>query len=310
MKKEIQAPPGYQLGINTGFAVNRYSEPEEWIRIVGDELGLKVVQFTADMLNVDLPGKVIAKQVDRIQKASKRYNVEITSTFTGAFTRVNHLAHPDQEIRGHWIQWFKRFVDLSVDLGCKSMGSHFGIFTNRDNNNPEERAKRRKQNINGWHEIADYAKESGLQFITWEPMSISREQGETLDEAYKLQKDVNIDAPLPFKICLDVDHGDVSSSDPRDTDPYAWLEEFATDSPLIHLKQSHISKSGHWPFIAEHNKIGRINPDKVIKTLVGKNVDEVELLFELSFREREPSDSTVVEVLKESVDFWRSSVKN
>ena len=106
------APDGYRLGINTGFAVNRYSEPEEWIRIVGDELGLNIVQFTADMLNVDLPMDIVSKQVNRIQKACQLYNVEITSTFTGAFTRVNHLAHPDPDIRRHWVDGFKGFVDL------------------------------------------------------------------------------------------------------------------------------------------------------------------------------------------------------
>jgi D-erythrulose 1-phosphate 3-epimerase len=306
----INAPKGYRLGINTGFAVNRYAEPEEWIRIVGEELELKVVQFTADMLNVDLPANVIANQVDRIQKACELYDIEISSTFTGAFTRVNHLAHPDQEIRQHWINWFKRFVDLSADLGCESMGSHFGIFTHRDNNNPKERDKRRQQNIEGWHEIAFYAKEKGLKFLSWEPMSISREQGEIISEAHKLQNDVNTNSPLPFKICLDVDHGDISSSNPRDTDPYSWLQEFAIDSPLIHLKQSHVNKSGHWPFTAEHNEVGRIQPEKVIKTLMDKSIENVDLILELSFREREPSDSSVIDVLKESVNFWRSSIKN
>ena len=101
----IIAPDGYRLGINTGFAVNRYSEPEEWIRIVGEDLGLKVVQFTADMLNVDLSNKIIYKQVDRIQKACQLYDVKISSTFTGAFTRVNHLAHPDKDTRKHWVNW-------------------------------------------------------------------------------------------------------------------------------------------------------------------------------------------------------------
>ena len=309
-KVNINIPEGYRLGINTGFAVNRYAEPEEWIRIVGEELELKVVQFTADMLNVDLPASVIANQVNRIQKLCEVYDIEISSTFTGAFTRVNHLAHPDQEIRKHWINWFKRFVDLSVDLGCVSMGSHFGIFTHRDNHNPIERKRRRQQNIDGWHEIAFYAKEKGLKFLTWEPMSISREQGEIISEARRLQYDVNVNSPLPFKICLDVDHGDLSSMDPRDTDPYSWLQEFAIDSPLIHLKQSHVNKSGHWPFIAEHNNVGRIQPEKVINTLINQNIDNVDFILELSFREREPTDSNVVEVLKESVSFWRSSVKN
>mgnify|MGYP000238056577 CR=1 FL=1 len=306
----IKAPEGFRLGINTGFAVNRYSEPEEWVRIVGDELGLGIVQFTADMLNVDLPASILVNQIDRIQRACQTYNVAISSTFTGGFTRVNHLAHPDPEVRAHWVRWFKRFVDLSVDLGCQSMGSHFGIFTHFDNNDSQRRKVRRQQNIDGWHEIALYAKEKGLHFLTWEPMSISREQGETLEEARKLQNDVNIGAPLPFKICLDVDHGDVSSLNPNDTDPYVWLEEFGADAPLIHLKQSQISKSGHWPFVAEHNEKGRIFPEKVVNVLVDNHVEQVDLLLELSFREREPSDSTVVEVLKESVDFWRSAVNN
>jgi D-erythrulose 1-phosphate 3-epimerase len=304
------APSGYRLGINTGFAVNRYSEPEEWVRIVGDELGLNMVQFTADMLNVDLPSSIVCKQVNRIQKACELYNVEISSTFTGAFTRVNHLAHPDPDVRKHWIGWFKRFVDLSVDLGSKSMGSHFGIFTHLDNNNLEYRSIRRQQNIDGWHEVANYAKNKGLDYISWEPMSISREQGETIPEARKLHTDVNVDSPLPFKMCLDVDHGDLSSLDPRNTDPYEWLDEFASESPLIHLKQTNINKPGHWPFVEEYNKVGRIQPHEFINKLSDKGVHKVDLILEPGFKEREPSDSTVVAVLKESVEFWRQSVKS
>jgi D-erythrulose 1-phosphate 3-epimerase len=301
---------GYRLGINTGFAVNRYVEPEEWIRIVGEELEVKIVQFTADMLNVDLPDHILHKQTERIRMACDKYGVEVNSTFTGAFTRVNHLAHPDKDVREHWVSWFKRFVDLSVDLGCDSMGSHFGIFSSKDNLNLKRRNERLKQNIENWHIIADYAKEKGLSYLTWEPMSISREQGETLEQARLLQMKVNQGAPLPFKICLDVDHGDVTSSNPRDTDPYAWLKEFAKDSPMIHLKQSSLNKGGHWPFTAEKNIDGRIIPEKVINTLQSQGVKKVDLLLELSFREREPVDSSVIEVLKESVAYWRNIVKN
>ena len=302
--------PQFVLGINTGFAVNRYAEHDEWIRIVGDELGLKRAQITADMLNVDLPAQIINKQVKVINAACARHDVHITSSFTGAFTRVNHLAHPDREIRAHWISWFKRFVDLSCELGCISMGSHFGIFTHRDNGCARLRAERRAQNIEAWHEIADYAKEKNLRYLTWEPMSISREQGETIPETRKLQQDVNDGAPLPFKICLDVDHGDLSSPDPDDTNPYAWLKAFAADSPLIHLKQSHKNKSGHWPFTPEHNEVGKITPDAVLSTLKENGCDSAELLLELSFREREPADSTVVDVLKQSVAYWRNAVVN
>ena len=65
----INVPEDFRLGINTGFAVNRYSEPDDWLDIVGGELGLSIVQLTADMLNVDLPEHVISNQVSKMLKA-------------------------------------------------------------------------------------------------------------------------------------------------------------------------------------------------------------------------------------------------
>ena len=298
----------FRLGINTGFAVNRFSEPESWTRIVG-ELGLKSVQFTADLLNPDLPAGIIVSNINRINAGCAHYGISISSTFTGAFTRVNHLAHPDADVRDHWVRWFKRYVDISVDLGAESMGSHFGIFTDTDTRDPTLRVARRRQNIAHWHEIADYARTKGLKFLTWEPMSISREQGQTIIETQLLQDEVNLGAPLPFQLCLDVDHGDVASTNPDDTDPYIWLKRFGRVSPLVHLKQSSMNKGGHWPFTAEHNRHGRITPQAVIDALVSGGAGRTELLFECSFREREPTDSTVREALAESVAFWRPYVR-
>ena len=199
---------------------------------------------------------------------------------------MNHLAHPDKLVRQYWIDWFKRFVDISVQLGAKSMGVIFGIFTHKDNLDPIKRKERRLQNIEGWHEIAHYAKKAGLKFLTWEPMSINREQGETILETKKLNEDVNKNSPIPFYICLDVDHGDLSSTNPDDTDPYAWLNEFSSISPIIHLKQSYQNKGGHWPFTKEHNEKEKIKPYKIIDVLIKNNVKDVELCLELSFKER------------------------
>ena len=63
----------YRLGINTGFAVNRFSEPEEWTRICGEEIGIKYIQFTADMLNPDLPDRIVKSNIDRIIKSCQKY---------------------------------------------------------------------------------------------------------------------------------------------------------------------------------------------------------------------------------------------
>ena len=292
------------LGINTGFAVNRYPEAMEWARVIS-EAGVKNVQLTADILNVSLPEDIVNIQKKKIIAACERYDLKITSCFTGAFTRVNHLAHPDEEIRNYWVAWFKRFAKLTRDLECTTFGSHFGIFSMMDDRDSERRSLRRSQNIARWHEIADYSENLGIKQIIWEPMSISREQGETISECERLHRDVNENAPIPFKICLDVDHGDLSSSNPRDTDPYYWLETFAKESPIVHLKQSSKNKGGHWPFTEEYNKNGKIRPLDVLAALNNGGASEVEFILELSFKEREPHDSLVIDSLKKSVEFWK-----
>jgi hypothetical protein len=81
-------------------------------------------------------------------------------------------------------------------------------------------------------------------------MSISREQGHTISETWKLYKKLNENSPIPFKICLDVDHGDQTSPNLNDRDPYQWLENFADFSPQIHLKQSlYENSNSNYPFL-------------------------------------------------------------
>jgi D-erythrulose 1-phosphate 3-epimerase len=300
----------YRLGLNTGFAVNRFAEPEEWTKVF-KMLNINYAQFTADLLNVCLPDKIIHQEVSLIKEHCLLNDVNIRSAFTGAFTRVNHLAHPDKNIREYWVSWFKRYIDLAIEIGAKSIGSHFGILTEKDDRNPQRRRERVEQNIECWHEIARYAKKKCIEFISWEPMSISREQGHTIYETWELNKKLNENSPIPFKICLDVDHGDQTSLNLNDSDPYQWLENFADLSPQIHLKQSiNGNSNSNYPFLEKYNRVGRINADKVINILLKKNITDVDLILEINFKERNPIDKLVIEHLNESIQYWKKSIPN
>ena len=41
----------FTLGINMGFATNRFPEPAVWAQLVSEEMGLHAVQLVADLLN-------------------------------------------------------------------------------------------------------------------------------------------------------------------------------------------------------------------------------------------------------------------
>ncbi|MFA4044449.1 MAG: hypothetical protein HZRFUVUK_001236 [Candidatus Fervidibacterota bacterium] len=298
-----------KLGINCGFAINRFPEPEVWAQIVGETLGLRYCQFVADLLNPFWDEEVISDQIARIKDAVSQYGIIIETTFTSAFTRVNHLLHPDPLMRRMWFNWFKRFFELSSRLGAIGSGSHFGIMSVRDYNDEKKRSELIREGVKLWQALTRVASDVGLKFLMFEPMSIPREMGETIAKARMLYEAVNENSAVPFLMCLDVDHGDAFSGDPRDSDPYAWLEEFGSISPVVHIKQSLEDKGGHWPFTEEYNREGKIHPKRVVEALERSGATEVTLTLEISHRERRPFEERVISDLVESVKWWRAYVK-
>lgn len=295
-----------KLGINTGFAVNRFPRPEQWLRVIGDDLGLKYVQLTADMINPSLDDSIIRDLARRINNEKAGYNIVIDSVMTGAFTRVNHFSHPDEVIRNYWKKWFKRLADVTVSIGANNLSSHLGILCYED-------LEKRKnfvlnETIKAWKELARYGENIGLKYLSWEPMSIKREYGETIKEAERINKLLEGSA-IPINLCLDVSHGDVMSKNPDDTDYRKWVEKFGKISPLIHIKQVIGGSFSHHPFVPEYNKGGKIYPKDVVSVLEKHGRKDCLLLFELGFREREPADSLVLEHLKKSVEYWKRYIK-
>ncbi|NQV57771.1 MAG: hypothetical protein HQ503_18050 [Rhodospirillales bacterium] len=292
-----------KLGVHLGFAINRYPEPMEWARMVREDLDVGCVQFVSDLLQPNYPKDVIKTQVAEIRAACDRYDIEIAHTFTSP--RYNFFGHPDEGVRDYWLDWFKGFVDISSELGAISTGSLLGIYGVKDLD--ERKDYILNEVVDRWHELSSYAKAAGLEYLTWEPMSITREMGETIDATKSLMNSLNesAKAETPILICLDVDHGDVSSPNPDDLDPYAWIRTFGKEAPVLHLKQRTTNVFSHKPFIKEFNDDGVIFPDRVQEALNQSGAEEATLFLELSFRERQPHDSNVVAHLRESVDFWR-----
>ena len=293
-----------RLGTNLGFAINRYTEPEAWAKIVGEDLGLSSVQFTADLLNPFLPGDYIDSQITRIKDAVKRYGISVDSIFTSSYTRVNHLMNPDKEARKIWLDWFKRLFEIGSRLGCTTGGSHFGILTFDSYENNYDFIV--DEAVKGWQTLSFYAKELGYESLIFEPMSVPREMAYSIEESKKLMNMVNANCGIPMKICLDVGH----APHPDERDPYPWIEALGADSPIIHIQQTVLNKSNHSPFTEEFNKAGIITGEKVLAALSKSGCKESILMFEISHREHWDTDNNVIPDLAESARYWRQWVKD
>jgi Sugar phosphate isomerases/epimerases len=295
----------YRLGINLGFAINKYIEPEIWSKIVAEDLKLNYVQFVADLLNPFLPEYYLKDQIKRIKAATKLYNIQIESLFTSAFTRVNHLMNPDESAREIWYEWFKRFIKIGSEFGAKSIGSHFGILTFHDYENTERRKFIIDEGIRQWQDLSFYAKDLGYECLLFEPMSVPREMAHTVGETQELLARVNDRCGVPMKLCLDVGH----APHPDERDPYFWIEKLAHAAPIIHLQQTVLNKSNHAPFTAESNKEGIIKGEKVMESVAKSGNKDCLFAFEISHREHYDYEFKIIPDLQESVKYWRQFIK-
>lgn len=294
------------LSLNTNPLVNRFAEPEDLIGAVAHEIRIRDLQLTHEFINPGWPAPLIRSLTRRMKAALKQTGVRVTSGMTGPYGRLNHFGHPDPAVRRYYVDWFKTFADTIAELGGTSVGSQFAIFTYRDFDDADRRESLISRATECWMEVAEHAKSAGLHFLFWEPMSIGREFGETIENCLALQK--RLDAAqmaIPMQMMADIDHGDVTSSTPCDYDPYAWAEAVPRASPIIHIKQSMQDKGGHRPFTAEYNLNGRIQPQPLLAALQRGGAKDNEICLELSFKEREPNDRQVIKNIAESVAFWQ-----
>ena len=294
------------LGINLGFAVNRYPEPHHWVEIL-EEVGVRRVQFVADLINPNLPANFRLRKISKLVELCRENNILIESAFTGAFTRVNHFGSGDSEIREHWIRWFIEYARQMSPLQVTSLGGHPGILSIEDDANTKIRERRIKQIVQCWAKVLEGSSQFGIRKIFWEPMSVSREIGHTIEDALAFQSIFEAECGDAAQLCLDLDHGDIESSQIHDCDPHFWIETFAQSIGAVHLKQTTPDRRRNMSFTKSNNEMGTVKAKSIIESLLSNGVKDITLFLELGFRERNPDDSNAVQEIGESVQYWLDS---
>lgn len=272
------------LGINNCFALGRFPEPEEWLRVVKDELGLSNVQFSFDMLDpVIIDDEIVRSKCAYIKKIADEKGVVIDTGSTGEVPhKFNSLLDPDPGMRKCYLRWYEKMIRAGSILGVEASGVYMGTLSRKDEGDPERKSFLISVLLEEMAYLTFIAKQEGQKYFLWENMSIPREPPCTIDETKELMERLNKISHVPVYLCLDVGHGYYRSHDPRDRDPYTWLREFACVSPSIHMQQTDGKGSRHWPFTEEYNSQGVIVPEKVFETIEESGAEKTIIVFEFS----------------------------
>ena len=128
----------------------------------------------------------------------------------------------------------------------------------------------------------------------------------TIEQARWLFSLINEGADVPVLPVIDIGHACSQnfSPDKEQNDPYVWLDSLGRQAPVIHLHQTTLKESCHWPFIRKYNKMGIIHPEKVLEALEISGAKETNLVLEIFFP-LSYSDKQIIEDMVESVRYWR-----
>ncbi len=241
-----------------------------------------------------------------MRAALSRHQLRLEATFTGlsAYSH-NLLMHPDEDERRAALRWFERIVDVTAALGGRGTGGHVGAMSVADWSDRRRRAERWASLKDDLATLAARARAAGLDHLIVENLASAREPSTfaTIDD---LLTDGDA-GHVPVRLCLDVGHQVVPGTGGEERDPYAWLSRYATRAVEVQLQQGADDADHHWPFTAERNRIGRIDPGRVLDTLEAAGADDVLLVIEV-IPTFEAPDETVVADLQETVAVWRSAL--
>ena len=288
------------LGINTCFAVKRWPRVADWGPIVRDQLGLRVVQHSFDLVDVAFDDPAV------LRADMAGLDLELHSTFTGlAAYSSNLLLHPDGTARAAAEAWYRAAIAWTAAAGGGATGGHVGAFSVADWTDRSTRDERWTALHGALDRLAVDARVAGLDHLLVENLAAAREPS-TVAMIRDLVTDGDDDR-APVRLCLDVGHMCVPGAGGSERDPYAWAREVGRLATVVQLQQSDADGDHHWPFTRARNAQGRIDADRLIDALGEGGVDTCCLILEIIPAFEQPDDEVLGD-LRASVDYWRDAL--
>lgn len=300
--------PRIHLGVNTCFAVKRWPEPDAWISLVTEDLGLRDCQFCLDLVDPLLEDAATRPYAEAVRNKAGVAGLNIHSTFSGlAAYSWSQLLHPDATMRAAAMRWYERAINFTSAIGAAFGGGYVGALSVRDAGNMTRRSALLQDLGQRLYALSLYAAESGLRGLLVENMAVPREWGHTIEEAHALTA-MGAPSGAPLVLCLDVGHPCPLRTGTTSDDPAAWLREPWAETPVVHLQQTDRSGDHHWPFTDAFNTIGLIHAEPILEAIRQWPAEDVYLFLEV-IHPFEVADEIVLRDLRASVQYWRDALK-
>jgi sugar phosphate isomerase/epimerase len=287
-----------KLGLNLSFAVKRWMEPQKLAAMCKNDFGVEHVQFTWDLIDPWWPEKQRDVMVKAYRNAFAAEGVHIDATFGGlASYSYAHLLAPCKEQRDVALQFFKRAIDLTVDMGAGIMGTPVGGMSYDDSRTLERRETLYLEMLNYLRQLAQYGKTKGLEEIHIEATPLITEFPHSPEVSVKMMEDLK-GTDIPIKLLIDWGHALYEPLLKEEADIDLWFSKCSPYIGSIHLQQTDGQWDRHWDF----TKKGIITPQLMKRATKDAGLEDIPQYLEV-VTIFEEEDDVVYEGMKKTMEY-------
>lgn len=294
-----------RLGLNLSFAVKRWLEPDKLASLIKNDFGVDHIQFTWDLIDPWWPQNQRVIMAQQYKNAFEEAGISIDATFGGlASYTYAHLLAPSKIQREIAFSFFKRAIDLTLELGAEVMGTPVGGMSYDDARNPERRKELYYEMLEYIKKLAKYGKSKGLKEIHIEATPLITEFPHNPDVSVQMMKDLEGTA-IPIKLLVDWGHALYKPLLKEDADIELWFRKCAPYIGSIHLQQTDGMLDRHWDFT--HEK-GIISPELIKKATKDAKLENITQYLEV-VTIFEEDDDVVYEGMKKTMDYLHKELE-
>lgn len=288
-----------KLGLNLSFAVKRWMDPVQLASIIKNDFRIDHVQFTWDLIDPWWPEQQRIEMAQKYKSAFQEAGICIDATFGGvASYTYGQLLAPFKVQRDIAVTFFKRAIDLTLELGASVMGTPVGGMTYSDARNVEKRERLYEEMLDSLHELARYGKEKGIKEIQIEATPLITEFPHSPDVAVKMMKDLE-NSDIPIRLLIDWGHALYQPLLKEEADIELWFRKCGPYIGAIHLQQTDGQWDRHWDFTHEN---GIVTPEKILKATKDAGLDDIPQYLEV-VTIFEDDDDVVFTNMKKTMDY-------
>ena len=288
-----------KLGLNLSFAVKRWIEPERLAKLIKDDFGVEHIQFTWEMIDPWWPEKQRKIMAQEYKSAFENAGITVDATFGGlASYTYAHLLAPSKRQREIAFSFFKRAIDLTIELGADVMGTPVGGLSYDDARNPERREELYKEMLQYIRKLAEYGKTRGLKEIHIEATPLITEFPHSPQVAVQMMKDLE-GTEIPVKLLIDWGHALYKPLLKEEADIHLWFQQCAPYIGSLHLQQTDGLLDRHWDFT---HKEGIITPELIRDAVHRANLENITQYLEV-VTIFEEDDDTVYKGMKKTMEY-------